>query len=143
MKSFNIASVLVAGLVLTAPAAAKETSVAGPWTLTVEQHFGLKLELEQKKSSVTGTLAWPHGDPIKLTGALKGNTLTFTGDSQGDNFSVHVDSVGTLNDDGTMTGNLKALFIDYNEKHEVLRKHDQDIPWTAERGLHNIVNFSR
>ena len=61
---------------------AKEKSISGTWTLTVEQHFGLKLVLEQKNTVVTGTLDWPHGDPIKLVGALKGDTLTFAGDSR-------------------------------------------------------------
>ena len=122
---------------------AKDKSVTGTWTLTIEQQFGLKLELEQKKAAVTGTLNWPHGDPIKLAGALTVDTLTFSGDSGGPNFTIHVDSTGTLKGDGTMTGTLKALFTDLNDAHEVVRKHDQEIPWTAERGLHGIVNFSR
>ena len=33
---------------------AKEKSIGGTWTLTVEQHFGLKLVLEQKNTVVTG-----------------------------------------------------------------------------------------
>lgn len=122
---------------------AKEKSIGGTWTLTVEQHFGLKLVLEQKNTVVTGTLDWPHGDPIKLVGALKGGTLTFAGDSSGENFTVHVDSTGTIKADGTMAGTLKALFVDLNEAHEVVRKHDQEIPWTAQRGEHGIVHFGR
>ena len=77
---------------------------------------------------------------------LVGNgTLKFAGDSTGEkeNFSVHVDSTGSLKADGTMAGTLKALFVDYNDAHEVTRKHDQEIPWTAERGEHGIVNFAR
>jgi len=122
---------------------AKGKSIAGTWTLTVEQHIGLRLVLEQKNTTVTGMLDWPHGDPIKLVGALKGNTLTFAGDSSGENFTVHVDSTGTLKADGTMTGTLKALFVDLNDAHEVVRKHDQEIPWTAERGERGIVHFGR
>ena len=61
---------------------ANRKSVTGTWTLTVE-HVGLRLELLQKKNTVTGTLAWPHGDPIKLTGGFTGDTLTFAGDSGG------------------------------------------------------------
>jgi hypothetical protein len=101
----------------------------------------LKLELEQKNKNVTGTLDWPHGDPIKLTGALIGDTLTFSGDSSGENFTVHLDSTGTLKSDGTMSGMLKAHFVDSNDAHEVVRKRDQEIPWTAERGLHDIAHF--
>ena len=121
---------------------AKGKSLTGTWTFTVE-HFGLKLQLLQKKNTVTGTLDWPHGDPIRLAGALTGDTLTFAGDSSGENFSVHVDSTGTLKADGTMAGTLDAHFVDFNDAHEVVRKHDQKIPWTAERGEHGIVHFGR
>ena len=144
MRQLTAALIVVAVACLGAAGlGAKEKSLTGTWTLTVEQHFGLKLMLEQKKTTVTGTLDWPHGDPIKLVGALKGDRLTFTGDSSGENFTVHVDSTGTLKADGTMTGTLKALFVDLNEAHEAVRKHDQVIPWTAERGLHGIVHFPR
>ena len=142
MKNAILAAVALSAA-LCAGAYAKQTSIAGTWTLTVEQHFGLKLVLEQKKERVTGTLDWPHGDPIKLAGTFRNDALAFTGDSTGDNFSVHVDSTGSLKADGTMTGTLKALFVDYNDKHEVTRKHDQVIPWTAERGEHGIVHFGR
>ena len=121
---------------------AEQKSVTGTWTLTVE-HLGLKLELLEKKGTVTGTLDWPHGDPIKLSGALAGDTLKFAGDSGGENFSVHVDSTGALKPDGTMAGTLKAHFVDYNDAHEVVRELDQDIPWTAQRGEHDIVHFAR
>ena len=143
MKSTIIAAAVIAVAALGAGSVdAKEKSVTGSWTLTVE-HFGLKLELVQKKNAVTGTLDWPHGDPIKLTGAFTGDTLTFAGDSAGENFSIHVDSTGTLKADGTMTGTLKAHFVDFNDAHEVVRKRDQEIPWTAERGEHGIVHFPR
>ena len=141
-KLLSTAIIFVVAALAAGAVGAEEKSVTGPWTLKVEG-IGLKLVLEQKKQSVTGTLDWPHGDPIKLVGALKGDTLTFTGDSSGENFTVHVDSTGTLKADGTMTGTLKALFVDLNEAHEVVRKHDQVIPWTAERGLHGIVHFPR
>ena len=121
---------------------AKEKSIAGTWTLSVE-HFGLKLVLAQKNKSVTGTLDWPHGDPIKLSGAMTGDTLTFSGDSSGENFTVHIDSTGSLKADGTLTGTLKAHFVDFNDAHDIVRQRDQEIPWTAMRGLHGIVHFPR
>jgi hypothetical protein len=143
MKNAIIAAAVLAVAALGAGSVdAKEQSVTGTWTLTVE-HFGLKLELAQKKDAVTGTLDWPHGDPIKLTGAFTGGTLTFGGDSGGENFSVHIESTGTLKADGTMTGTLRARFVDFNDAHEVVRKRDQEIPWTAERGEHGIVHFPR
>jgi hypothetical protein len=143
MKRATIAAVVIAVAALCAgPVDAKGESVTGIWTLTVER-VGLKLELTQKKNTVTGTLDWPHGDPIKLTGALTDDKLTFSGDSGGENFSVHIDSTGTLKADGTMTGMLRARFVDFNDAHEVTRKRDQEIPWTAERGEHGIVHFPR
>jgi hypothetical protein len=141
--------VIMAAVVVLAVAAfgagsadAKGKSVTGTWTFTVE-HLGLKLQLLQKKNAVTGTLDWPHGDPIKLIGALTGDTLTFAGDSSGENFTVHIDSTGRLRADSTMAGTLKAQFIDFNDAHEVVRKHEQEIPWTAERGEHGIVHLAR
>jgi hypothetical protein len=145
-KEHNMKRAIVAAAVLTAlgthPVDAKGKSVTGTWTLTVE-HFGLKLQLLQKKNTVTGTLDWPHGDPIKLTGAFSGDTLTFAGDSGGENFTIHVESTGTLKADGTMAGTVEAHFVDFNDSHEVVRKRDQKIPWTAARGEHGIVHFDR
>jgi hypothetical protein len=114
---------------------AKGKSLTGTWTLTVE-HVGLKLTLQQKKNTITGTLDWPHGDPIKLTGGFTGDTLTFGGNSSGDNFTIRIDSTGRLQADGTMTGVLKAHFVDMNNAHEVVRQTDQELPWTAARGQH-------
>ena len=121
---------------------AKEQSVAGTWTFTVE-HIGLELVLDQKDTTVTGTLDWPHGDPIKLTGQLAADTLTFSGDSTGENFTVHVDSTASLKDDGTLAGTLQAHFVDFNDAHQVVRTRDQEIPWTAVRGLLGVVHFPR
>ena len=135
-------AVAVAGADPVNARGAKGKSVTGTWTLTVE-HFGLKLQLLQKKDSVTGTLDWPHGDPIKLPGAFTRDTLTFAGDSSGENFTIHVDSTGTLKADDTMAGTLEAHFVDFNDAHEVVRKRDQKIPWTAARGEHGIVHFRR
>jgi hypothetical protein len=121
MKRLTIAAVVFAIAVLgTVSVEAKGKSVTGSWTLTVE-HVGLKLTLRQKKNTVTGTLNWPHGDPIKLTGGFTGDTLTFGGDSGGDNFTIHIDSTGRLQADGTMTGVIKAHFVDLNDAHEVYR----------------------
>ena len=51
MKKAIVAAVLVTVAALSARTVdAKGKSVTGPWTLTVEQHFGLKLELAQKKT---------------------------------------------------------------------------------------------
>ena len=140
--------VLRAALVLATAALAvgvldaKQESIAGDWTFSVE-HLGLKLTLEQKKSAITGTLDWPHGDPVKLTGVFANETLVLTGDSAGENFTIHIDSTGTRKADGTLAGTLKAHFDEFNDAHALVRSRNQEIPWTAKRGLHDIVHFPR
>jgi hypothetical protein len=136
-----ITAVLVAALAV-ASLAAKETSIAGTWTLSFER-IGLKLVLEQQKGAVTGTLDWPHGDPIKLTGAFTGERLTLFGESAGENFTVHISSIGSRKADGTLAGTLKVHFDEFNDAHEVVRVRNQEIPWTAVRGLHGVVHFPR
>lgn len=136
MKRLTIAAVVFAVAALgTGSVDAKTKSVTGIWALTVET-LSLKLTLRQEKNTIIGTLDWPHGDPFKLTGRFTGEMLTFSGDSSGDNFTVHIDSTGMLQTDGTMTGVFKAHFVDLNDAHEVVRQRDQEIPWTAARGQH-------
>jgi len=143
MKRAIVTTAIIAAAILgVSSVSAKEKSIAGTWTLSVKQ-LGLKLVFEQKNKTVTGTLDWPHGDPIKLAGAMTGDTLTFSGDSSGENFTVHIDSTGSLKADGTMEGTLKAHFVDFNDAHEIVRQRNQEIPWTAMRGLHGIVHFPR
>jgi hypothetical protein len=126
MNRLTIAAVVFATATLgTGSVEAKGKSLTGTWTLTVE-HVGLKLTLQQKKNTITGTLDWPHGDPIKLTGGFTGDTLTLAGDSSGDNFTIRINSTGRLKADGTMTGVLKAHFVDFNDAHEVIRQRDQE-----------------
>ena len=141
---YSILAVLAVAVAALANASieAKQESIAGAWTFSVE-HIGLKLVLEQKKSAVTGTLDWPHGDPIKLTGMLADDTLVFSGDSTGENFTIHIDSTGSRKADGTLVGTLKAHFDEFNDAHAVVRTRNQEIPWTALRGLHDVVHFPR
>jgi hypothetical protein len=138
----SIPAVLLIAILAVVSLDAQETSIAGTWTFSIE-HIGLKLVLEQKKGAVTGTLDWPHGDPIKLTGAFAGDTLTFFGEAAGENFTIHINSTGTRKADGTLAGTLKAHFDEFNDAHEVVRVRNQEIPWTARRGLHDIVHFPR
>jgi hypothetical protein len=143
MKNSIFAVLVMAGAALAAGSVeAKQESIAGTWTFSVE-HLGLKLVLDQKKSGVTGTLDWPHGDPIKLTGMFADDTLLFSGDSAGENFTIHIDSTGMRKADGTLTGTLKAHFDEFNDAHAVVRTRNQEIPWTAVRGLHDVVHFPR
>jgi hypothetical protein len=121
-------------------AGAKEKPLTGDWTCSVE-HLPLKFALVQKGKNVTGTLDYPHGDPLRLTGTFKGGKLTLSGDTTGPNFSLHMDATGLLQHDGTFTGTLKALIVDLNDEKQIVRKHDQDMAWTAERGLHGVKSF--
>jgi hypothetical protein len=138
----SIIAILVLAAVAAAPIEARQTSLTGAWTFSVEG-LGLKLVLEQKKSAVTGTLDWPHGDPIKLTGVFADDTLVFSGDSAGENFTIHIDARGTSKPDGALTGTVKAHFDEFNDTHEIVRTRNQEIQWTAVRGLHDIVHFPR
>jgi hypothetical protein len=143
MKHRILTVFIVAGTALTGSAiVAQQNSIAGDWTFSVE-HLGLKLVLEQKQSAVTGTLDWPHGDPLKLIGMFADDTLLLSGDSTGENFSIHIDSTGTRKADGTLTGTLKAHFDEFDDGHQIVRTRNQEIPWTAVRGLHDIVHFPR
>src|SRR5262245_1013656 len=124
MKRTIIAAAICAIAALgTGSVEARGKSVSGTWTLKIEQ-VGLRLELAQQKNVVTGTFDWPHGDAVKLTGTLKGDILTFAGNSGGENFSVRIESTATLKADGTMTGLMKAHFVDLNDVHEVVRTWD-------------------
>jgi len=137
-----ILAVLVAASLAGASLNAKETSLAGTWTLSIER-IAVKLVLEQHKGAVTGTLDWPHGDPIELTGAFTGDGLIFFGESAGDNFSIHITATGSRKADGTLAGTLKVHFDEFNDAHEIVRVRNQEIPWTAARGLHGVVHFPR
>lgn len=133
MKRLTISAVVFAIAALAASSVdAQDKSVTGTWTVTVE-HVGMKLALRQERDTVTGTLTWPHGDPIKLSGRFSGDMLTFAGDSRGDNFTIQVNSTGRLQADGTLAGVFKTHFVDFNDAHEVVRQLDQEIPWTAMR----------
>jgi hypothetical protein len=141
MKYSILAVLVLAGAArAVGPAHAKEQSIAGTWTLSVED-LRVKLVLEQKKSAVTGTLDYPHGDPIRLTGVFADDLLMFFGDSTGENFAIHIDSTAMRRADGTLMGTLKAHFDEFNDAHEIVRARNQEIPWTAVRGLHDVLHF--
>jgi hypothetical protein len=118
---------------LTGPATAGEDTVTGTWTLTIE-NFPMRLVLAQQDDGLTGTLDYPHGAPFHLTGAFSNGRLTFSGDTTStENFTMHIDATGTLETDGTLSGTIKAHFVEFNDAHEVVRNRDQDIVWTAVR----------
>jgi hypothetical protein len=133
-----ISGLFVVCLTGVAPVAAQDASIAGTWTLNVDR-IGVRLVLEEKGGVVTGKLDWPHGDPITLTGAYTGDRLIFFGDSGGENLRIHVSATGVRRADGTLSGTLKAHFDEFNDAHQITEVQNQEIQWTAVRGLqHNM-----
>lgn len=132
------ATPIVIALVMAALAAgsveAKQKTVAGNWTMSIEA-LAMRFVLAQKGRVVTGTLDYPHGAPFQLTGAFKDGSLTFSGgsDSPRENFSVQIDAKGSLKPDGSLEGTLKAHFIERDDAQTVVRTRDQVMTWTAVR----------
>ena len=131
-KATLIVIALVMAALAAGPADAKQKSIAGNWTLSVES-LPLKLVLAQNGRAVTGTMDYPHGTPFRLTGTFKKDKLTFSGDSTGENFTIHIQAASSLNADGSLTGTLNAHFVDLNDAHQVVRTRDQVMMWTAIR----------
>lgn len=143
MTHARIAALVLVGAALAAGSVqAQQNSVAGTWTFSVE-HLRLTLVLTQQKSTVTGTLDWPHGDPVALTGLFADGALTLTGTSEGENFEIHLDVTGSRMADGTLTGIVKAHFDEFDDAHTIVRIRNQEMPWTAVPGLHDVVHFPR
>jgi hypothetical protein len=133
MKPAVFVAIILYAVLDGSTVSAKQPSIAGTWTFTVEQ-AGMEFILFERDGTVSGTLDWPHGSPIKFSGGLAGGTLRFSGDSSGENYTLHIDSAGSIKEDGTLAGTLNAHFVDFNDVHEVIRTIDQEIPWTAMRG---------
>ncbi len=126
------AVVLAIAAFAASPADAKQKTVAGNWTLTTE-NLPLRLVLTQKHGTVTGTLDYPHGAPFRLTGGFTHDMLTLSGDSAGDNFTVHLDATASLNADGSMAGTIHLRFVELDDAHQVVRTRNQELAWTAVR----------
>ena len=58
MNYSTLAALVLGAALVVGSVHARQQSIAGAWTLSIE-HLGLKLVLEEKKSIVTGTLDWP------------------------------------------------------------------------------------
>jgi hypothetical protein len=132
MKRTITAIVVAAAVFATGAVEAKQKTIAGNWTLSVE-NLPLKLVLAQYRRAVTGTLDYPHGTPFRLTGAFNKDRLTFSGRFTGDNFTVHIQAASLLNPDGSLTGTLNAHFIELNDADQVVRTKNQVMMWTAVR----------
>jgi hypothetical protein len=114
------------------PIEAKPQAIDGVWTLSVER-LPLRMVLALKGHKVSGTLDYPHGAPFQLTGSFDKGKLAFSGDSSGENFTIHIDATGSQASDGSLGGTIVAHIVDRDTEGHVLRKHDQDWTWTAVR----------
>jgi hypothetical protein len=111
---------------------AKAKTVAGHWTLSVE-HLPLRMVLSQQGRTVTGTLDYPHGAPFRLKGTFTNGVLTFSGDSSGEGFTIHIDATGALNADGSLGGTIIGRIVDVDAAHQPVRTHNENWTWKAER----------
>lgn len=127
-----VAIVLCVSLCAATTIRAVENSIDGKWTVTVETR-SLRLDLAQDGRDITGTLDYPHGAPFHLTGSFADGTLTFAGDSAGENFTIHITASARLTDDGSLAGRITAHIIDFDEQHNAMRTHDDEMAWTAVR----------
>jgi hypothetical protein len=50
-------------------------------------------------------------------------------------FSIHVSATGVRRADGTLSGTLNAHFDEFNDAHQIAEVQNQEIQWTAVRGL--------
>ena len=95
-------------------------SVAGRWTASVKGSphgdVTLGLELEQSEKKVSGTLATPHGDNLRVEGEFVEGTLTLATRSDDES---RINMTAKLKEDGTLTGYLSSQM--------------GDMTWTAKR----------
>jgi hypothetical protein len=111
---------------------ARPKSIEGVWTLSVER-LPLRMVLALKGRNLSGTLDYPHGPPFQLKGSFDKGKLTFSADSSGENFTIHIDATGTQAADASLEGAMRAHIVDRDAEGHVLRTHDQDWKWTAVR----------
>ena len=134
MRRLLLTTVVIAIATLAAVSVEeKQKTVAGDWTLTLTaEHFPLRLVLTQKGQTLGGMLDYPHGRPIPLTGTFRAGKITFSGDSGGENFTVHADATGSLAADGTLMGTINAHIVDLDDSQKLTRTHDQQ-SWRGRR----------
>ena len=97
---------------------AKDESIEGTWTFRLTE-ISLRLVLVQNGKKITGTLQNPHGNPIHLTGEFSRGQLKFKGSSKGGEWDYKLSGTGTLQSDGSFSGDLTS--------------NVGDMKWTAER----------
>lgn len=100
-------------------------SVAGRWAMSVKGSphgdVTMGLELEQSETKVSGTLATPHGDALRVEGEFVQGTLTMASRAEGES---RIDMTAKLQEDGTLTGYLSSQM--------------GDMTWTAKRAVQAV-----
>jgi len=114
MKSITIAPLALFALTfLTFAAPEGQPSVTGTWNLSVKSDhvIPIGMEITQEGSKIKGTLMLPNGD-FDLTGDFDGKVLTVNGTQENaggeQGKTAKVSFSGTLNEDGTLSGEFKS-----------------------------------
>ena len=106
-KAFSILFIVAIMAMTASSIEAKEKSVAGGWTVSVQQ-MSLHLVLMQKGKNITGTLENPHGGWIPITGEFARGEIKFRGKSQGGSVQIELSATGSVQADGSIAGNLTS-----------------------------------
>ena len=104
-KAFAILFIVAIMTMTAGSIDAKEKSVAGGWTVSV-QEMSLHLVLVQKGKNISGTLENPHGGLIPITGEFVRGQIRFWGKSQGGSVQIELSATGSVKADGSLAGNL-------------------------------------
>ena len=106
-KAFAILVIVMMTTMTAGSIYAKEKSVAGGWTVSV-QEMSLHLVLMQKGKNITGTLENPYGGLIPITGEFARGQIKFWGKSQGGAVQIELSATGSVKADGSLAGNLTS-----------------------------------
>jgi hypothetical protein len=123
-KAFAILFIVAIMAMTTGSIYAKEKSVEGGWTVSV-QEMSLHLVLMQKGKNITGTLENPHGGLIPITGEFARGQIKFQGKSQGGSVQIELSATGSVKADGSLAGNLTSTLETWNGAQFVARQNSR------------------
>jgi len=102
----TLAVMMGTGLTVTGQTPA---DVAGDWALTVETDQGTttpSVMLEQNGSELTGHYSSETLGEAEVKGSVSGNDVVFSLSASAGGFDIEVTYTGTLQDDGTLSGQI-------------------------------------
>ena len=102
----TLAVMMGTGLTVTGQTPA---DVAGDWALTVETDQGTttpSVMLEQNGSELTGHYSSETLGEAEVKGSVSGNDVVFSLSASAGGFDIEVTYAGTLQDDGTLSGQI-------------------------------------